>query len=55
MCANFSRETGKIKPLGRTKCRWHGNIKIHFKEISYEGMGGIKLAQYRVENDMCIN
>jgi hypothetical protein len=44
---NFSQKLqGKI-PLWRPKHGWEGNIKIHIKEIGYEGVNWIELAQDR--------
>jgi hypothetical protein len=33
--------------LGTPKCRWENNIKLDFKEIGYEVLGCIHLAQGR--------
>jgi hypothetical protein len=33
------------RPLGRPKRRWKNNTKINFKEIEYEGVDWIHLAQ----------
>jgi hypothetical protein len=33
------------KPLGRSRCRWEGNIKINLKETCGERVGWIELAQ----------
>ena len=27
------------KPLGRPRCRWECNIKIHIQEVEWRGMG----------------
>jgi hypothetical protein len=35
------------RPLGRPRYRWVGNIKIDLREIGYDGMGWINLAQDR--------
>jgi hypothetical protein len=37
---------GKI-PLGRQRRRWVDNIKIDLREIGWDGMDWIDLAQYR--------
>jgi hypothetical protein len=36
-----------IKPLGRPRCRWVDNIKMHSVEIGWGGMDWIRLAQDR--------
>jgi hypothetical protein len=36
------------KPLGRPRHGWDDNIKMNIKEIGYEGVDWIKLAQVRV-------
>jgi hypothetical protein len=33
--------------LGRTKCRWEGNIKRDLQEVGFEGMDWIELDQDR--------
>jgi len=33
--------------LGRPRCRWEDNIKMYLKEVGYESMDWIELAQYR--------
>jgi hypothetical protein len=35
------------RPLGRPRRRWVDNIKIHLREIGWDGMGWIDLAQDR--------
>ena len=35
------------RPLGRPRCRWKDNIKMDLKEVVWEGMDWIKLAQDR--------
>jgi hypothetical protein len=37
------------KPLGRLTHRWENNIKVHLKEIGWEGVGWIHLAQDRYQ------
>jgi transposase len=37
---------GKI-PLGRPRCRWVDNIKIYIRDIGYDGMDWIDLAEDR--------
>jgi hypothetical protein len=32
------------RPLGRPRCRWVDNIKIHLKEIGWGGMDWIDVA-----------
>jgi hypothetical protein len=34
-------------PLGRPRCRWVDNIKIDFRELGWDGMDWIDLAQDR--------
>jgi hypothetical protein len=36
-----------MMPLGRTRCRWLDNIKMDLKEIEWDGMDWIDLAQDR--------
>jgi hypothetical protein len=33
------------EPLGRPRCRWKNNIKIHLLEVGWGGMDWIDLAQ----------
>lgn len=33
--------------LGRSRSRWEGNIKMHLKEICWEGAELLDLSQYR--------
>jgi hypothetical protein len=33
------------RPLGRSRCRWVDNIKMDLREIGYDGITWIKLAQ----------
>jgi hypothetical protein len=35
------------KPLGRPRCRWVDNIKMDLREIKWDGVDGIGLAQER--------
>jgi hypothetical protein len=35
------------RPLGRPRCRWVDNIKMDFREIRWDGMDWIELAQER--------
>jgi hypothetical protein len=35
------------RSLGRPRCRWVDNIKIHLREIGWDGMDWIDLAQDR--------
>jgi hypothetical protein len=35
------------RPLGRPRCRWVDNIKIDLREIGWDGMDWINLAQDR--------
>jgi hypothetical protein len=35
------------KPLGRPRRRWVDNIKMHLREVGWDGMDGIDLAQDR--------
>jgi hypothetical protein len=44
----IGRPEGKI-PLGRTRRRWEGNIKMELKEIGSDGANWIRLAQDRVQ------
>jgi hypothetical protein len=41
---------GKI-PLGRLRCKWVDNIKMDLREIGWNGMDWIKLAQDREHSD----
>jgi len=48
-----SREThtggkhNRKRSLGRPRCRWEDNIKMDFKQIGWEGIEQINLAQER--------
>jgi hypothetical protein len=35
------------RPLGRPRCRWEDDIKIDLREIKWDGMESIDLAQDR--------
>jgi hypothetical protein len=35
------------RPLGRTRCRWEDNIRMDVREIEWEVVEGIHLAQDR--------
>jgi hypothetical protein len=37
------------RPLGRPRCRWVGNIKMDLREIGWDGVDWIDLAQDRDE------
>jgi hypothetical protein len=37
----------KKRPLGRQRCRWVDNIKIDLREIGWDGVGWMYLAQDR--------
>jgi hypothetical protein len=37
------------RPLGRSRHRWEGNIKIDLREIGIDGVSWIRLAQDRVQ------
>jgi hypothetical protein len=39
---------GKM-PFGRLRCRWEHNIKINLKEIQWDGVDWIHLAQVRTD------
>jgi hypothetical protein len=38
---------GGKRPLGRPRCKWVDNIKIDLREIGWDGMDWIDLAQDR--------
>jgi hypothetical protein len=38
---------GGKRPLGRSRCRWVDNIKMDLREIGWDGMDWIELAQDR--------
>jgi hypothetical protein len=38
------------RPLGRPRCRWEDNIKMHLREIGWGGADSIHLAQ---DMDQC--
>jgi hypothetical protein len=40
-------EPKRKRPLGRPRCRWLDNIKIYLREIGWDGMKRIDLAQDR--------
>jgi hypothetical protein len=40
-------KTERKRPLGRTRHRWVDNIKIYLREIGWDGMDWIDLAQVR--------
>jgi hypothetical protein len=43
------------KPLGRSKCKWKDNFKMDLRDIGYEGVDRIKLAQDSVQCHTLVN
>jgi hypothetical protein len=43
------------RPLGRPRRRWVDNIKIHIREIGWDGMDWIDLAQDRDQRRALVN
>jgi hypothetical protein len=43
------------RPLGRPRRRWRDNIKINLREIGWDGMDWIDLAQDRVQWRAVVN
>jgi hypothetical protein len=43
------------RPLGRTRCRWDDNIKMVLREIGWNGMNWIDLAQDREQWRALVN
>jgi len=43
------------KPLGRTRCRWEDNIRRDLREIGWEGVDWIHLAQDREQWRALVN
>jgi hypothetical protein len=37
------------RPLGRPRCRWEDNIKLHLRSIGIDGANWIRLAHDRVQ------
>jgi hypothetical protein len=35
------------RPLGRPRCKWEDNIRAYFREVMWEGVDGIRLAEDR--------
>jgi hypothetical protein len=48
------RPEGK-RPLGRPRHRWEDNIKLDLREIGFDGVNWIQLAQDRVQWWSCLN
>jgi hypothetical protein len=46
-CRILVGESEEKRPLGRPRRRWVDNIKIDLREIGWDGMDGIDLAQDR--------
>jgi hypothetical protein len=42
-------------PLGRSRCRWEGNIKLDLREIGLDEANWIQLAQDGVHWRGCVN
>jgi hypothetical protein len=42
-------------PHGRPRCRWVDNIKMDLREIGWDGVGWIELAQDRVQWRALVN
>jgi hypothetical protein len=43
------------RPLGRPRHRWVDNIKMDFREIEWDGMNWIELAQDRAQGRALVN
>jgi hypothetical protein len=43
------RNPEEKRPVEETTCRWEDNIKMHIREIGYENVDWIHLAQDRVQ------
>jgi hypothetical protein len=43
------------RPLGTPRCRWVDNIKMDLREIEWDGMDWIELAQDRDQWKACVN
>jgi hypothetical protein len=43
------------RPLGRPRCRWVDNIKMDLREIGWDGMDWIDLAQDRAQWRVLVN
>jgi transposase len=41
------RNPERKRPLGRPRCRWVDNIKMYLREVGWDGMDWIDLAQDR--------
>jgi hypothetical protein len=46
-CRILVRKPERKRPLGRPRRRWVTNIKMHLREIEWDGMDWISLAQDR--------
>jgi hypothetical protein len=44
-----------MRLLGKPRCRWVGNIKMHLREIGWGGMDWIDLAQDREQWGVLVN
>jgi hypothetical protein len=54
--AKYSSETSvELQPLGRPRRRWVDNIKIHLREIGWDGMDWNDLAQDRDQWTALVN
>jgi hypothetical protein len=51
----FVRKSEKKRPLGRYRCRWEDNIRIDLREIGWEGVNWIHLAQDRDQWQALVN
>jgi hypothetical protein len=49
MHIKFVRKCEGKRPVGKLRCRWEDNIKMNFKEIGYEDVDWIHLAQDGVQ------
>jgi hypothetical protein len=43
------------RPLGRSRCRWENNVKILLREIGWDGVDCIDLAQDTVQWRALVN
>jgi hypothetical protein len=49
-------ESQKVRdPLGRPRCRWVDNIKMDLREIGWDGVDWIDLAQDRDQSRALVN
>jgi hypothetical protein len=54
-CKILVGEPGQKRPCGRPRCRWEGIIRMDLREIGWEDVDWVNLAQYRDQWQALVN